>query len=78
MRNHTFKLNGQQVSVDCEEPIDIDIHLLEGDDPDACLERAHIEFTYDLTPGRYFIVADTYVDEGDVLAGEYTLRVDFE
>jgi hypothetical protein len=66
-----------EVSVDCEDPlVDIDIHLLDGDDPDACLERAHWSFTHDITPGRYFIVADTYVDAGTPLAGPYTLSVD--
>lgn len=66
-----------EVSVDCDEPVDIDIHLLEGDDPDACLERDHTDFTYDLTPGRYLIVADSWVDEsGDALSGRYTLTVD--
>jgi len=65
------------VSVDCDEPVDIDIHLLEGDDPDACLERDHTDFSYDLTPGRYLVVADTWVDDsGTALAGEYTLRVE--
>jgi hypothetical protein len=65
------------VSVECEDPVvDVDVHLLDGDDPDACLERAHWSFTYDISPGRYFIVADTYVDGAAVLAGPYTLRVD--
>ncbi len=65
------------VEVDSEAPIDIDIHLLEGDDPDACLERDHTDFEYDITPGRYLIVADTWVDdEGTEWSGEFTLRVD--
>ena len=65
------------VSLDCDEPVDIDIHLLEGDDPDACLQRGHTDFTYAITPGRYLIIADTWVDEdGEERVGEYTLRVD--
>ncbi len=65
------------VSVDCDEPVDIDVHLLDGDDPDACLERDHTDFGYDISPGRYLIVADSWVDEhGEVYSGEYTLRVE--
>jgi hypothetical protein len=64
------------VSVDAPDGSDPDIHLLNGDDADACLDRAHISFEYALTPGRYFIVVDTYVEGGDVLDGRYTLHVD--
>lgn len=68
------------VSVDDVEgdDIDVDIHLLDADDPDACLERAHISFSKQIGPGRYFIVADTYVDGGQELCGPYTLEVDFQ
>ena len=65
------------VSVTCTDPVDIDIHLLDGGDANACLARAHIDFEYELAPGRYRIVADTYVENGQVLSGEYTLTVDF-
>ncbi len=66
-----------EVAVDSDEPVDIDIHLLEGDDPDACLQRHHTDFEYDITPGRYLIVADTWVDDGgDELSGQFTLSVD--
>ena len=62
--------------VDCDDPVvDIDVHLLDADDPDACLARDHWELTYNVTPGRYLIVADTYVEGSDVLSGAYTLRV---
>ena len=65
------------VEVDCDEPVDIDIHLLEGDDPDACLARDHTDFDYEITPGRYLIVADTWVDEGGTAqSGAFTLRVE--
>lgn len=64
------------VSVICDDPVvDIDVHLLDGDDANACLERDHWDFTYDITPGRYFIVADTFVDGDDVLSGPYTITV---
>ncbi len=65
------------VEVDCDDPVvDVDIHLLDGDDPDACLARGHWDLDYDITEGRYFIVADTWVDGGDEFAGEYTLTVE--
>jgi len=66
-----------EVEVDCDEPVDVDIHLLEGDDPDACLARDHTDFDYAITPGRYLIVVDSWVDdEGEVYSGAFTLRVD--
>jgi hypothetical protein len=65
------------VEVDCDDPfVDIDIHLLDGDDPDACLARGHWELDYEITEGRYFIVADTYVEDGVVLDGAYTVTVE--
>ena len=72
----TDRSGSLSVSVDCPAGVDIDVHLLSGDDPNACLERDHIDFTYSLTPGRYLIVADSYVDDGAVLSGSYTLHVD--
>jgi hypothetical protein len=63
------------VSVDCTDPVDLDVHLLEGDDANACLARHHTAFDYSLTPGRYFVVADTYAAGGTALAGPYTLHV---
>jgi hypothetical protein len=67
------------VSVDCVEPVDLDVHLLDGDDELACLERAHIAFDYAITPGRYLIAVDTFVDDaGTVLAGPYTLHVSLQ
>ena len=63
------------VSVDCTDPVDLDVHLLDGDDPQACLARDHIAFDYAITPGRYLIVADTFASGGTPLAGPYTLHV---
>ncbi len=62
-----------EVTVAAAAPIDPDIHLLDGDDHRACLARGDATFDYDLTPGRYFIVVDTY--ESDSHAGAYTLQV---
>jgi hypothetical protein len=67
-----------QVSVDCQAPVDIDVHLLDGDDPNACLARDDASIAYDITPGRYLIVADTFVEGGVALSGTYTLHVSLE
>ncbi len=61
------------VTVDCAEPVDIDVHLLEGDDENGCLARGHESLTYDITPGRYLIVADTFADGSDEYSGEFSL-----
>jgi len=63
------------VQVECEAGVDIDVHLLEGDDAKACLVRNDVALTYDITPGRYLIVADTFAENGAPLAGSYTLKV---
>lgn len=60
------------------DAVDIDVHLLDADDPDSCMDRAHISFDRTIGPGRYFIVADTYVEGGTELSGPYTLTVDFQ
>jgi hypothetical protein len=57
------------------DAVDVDIHLLNADDPLACQARAHLSLTSAVVPGRYFLVADTYVDGGVSLAGPYTLTV---
>ena len=66
------------VSVDDESSIDPDVHLLWGDDANACLARGHHTFSQWVDPGRYVIVVDTWVDdEGAVLAGAYDLAITF-
>jgi len=66
------------VTVECTDPVDVDVYLLDGDDARACLARADKTLTYDITPGRYLIVADTYVAGGTVRAGAYNLRVQLQ
>lgn len=72
---HVDTVGTLEVSVTCQAPVDIDVHLLDGDDANACLARAHESFTYDITPGRYLIVADSFVEGGTALSGSYTLNV---
>lgn len=67
------------VTVDTTHPTaDPDIHLLDADDPDACLDRDHLSFSTAIGPGRYFVVVDTFVEGGQELTGPYTLTVDFQ
>ncbi|MFH1438888.1 MAG: hypothetical protein ABIJ56_24495 [Pseudomonadota bacterium] len=62
-------------AVGCAEPVDIDVHFLDADDANACMERGHESFSIDVGPGRYFITADTYVSGGTELGGAYSLSV---
>jgi hypothetical protein len=66
------------ISVDSDELVDVDIHLLVGDDANACRERAHISLENEIGPGRYFIVVDSWVDDGEAMSGGYTLHVDLD
>jgi len=52
---------------------DVDVHLLEGDDPLACLARDDVELAWDITPGRYLIVVDTWFGDGKPHPGPFTL-----
>jgi hypothetical protein len=68
------------VAVDTSQPrtvVDPDVHLLDADDPNACLNRSNLSFSQSLGPGRYFIVVDSFVSGGKSLAGPYTVTVDF-
>jgi hypothetical protein len=51
------------------------VHLLDGDEPTACLARDNVAFGYSITPGRYFVVADTWADAAGAYAGPYALSV---
>ena len=53
--------------------VDVDVHLLDALDPDACLDRGDSEAWAFVEPGRYYVVADTY--GGDHNAGDYELQV---
>ncbi|MFH0899198.1 MAG: hypothetical protein V2A73_01075 [Pseudomonadota bacterium] len=45
--------------------VDVDVHLLDGDDQHACLARANVTFSRSIEPGRYYIVVDTFVEDGE-------------
>ncbi|MBU1239602.1 hypothetical protein KJ865_07815, partial [Myxococcota bacterium] len=62
-------------TVDCTGSVDVDVHLLSIDDPNACLTRAHISFDFDVVPGRYLLVVDSFVSGTTSLDGAYTLHL---
>ncbi len=67
------------VSVSDEDRFDPDIYILDGADSNACRERSHISLDHAITPGRYLLVVDTWVDEnGQEKAGPYQLNVSFQ
>ena len=56
--------------------VDIDVHLLDATGTaEGCLDRDHRSVVDDLSPGRYVLALDTYVDGGVELAGEFLLVV---
>lgn len=65
-----------KASVSCPNEVDIDLHLLTGLNSNSCLTRAHISFSYTVSPGTYYISCDTYVNGSGVeLMGDYTVNL---
>jgi hypothetical protein len=62
-------------SVTDGDTVDVDIHLLDADDALACLDRDDTNFDIAVGPGRYFFMADSYVSDGTVLAGPFTVNL---
>lgn len=56
---------------------DVDIHLLMGDDANACIARNDITFDAWVPPGRYVFVADTFVSGGEPQIGPFQLILDW-
>ena len=57
---------------------DIDIHLLDALQGEACVRRGDVGISADLLPGIYYLVADSFVTSAGVVGdGGYDLRVDF-
>ncbi|MDH5491815.1 MAG: hypothetical protein OEY14_07670, partial [Myxococcales bacterium] len=66
------------VSVLDDAGVDIDVHILDAADPEACLDRHDQAARALVGPGRYYIVADSWVDAGGVvMAGAYSLEIRF-
>jgi hypothetical protein len=58
------------------EGVDVDVHLLEEVDPETCLDRGHWDAAALLPAGTWWVVVDSWVDEGGVVYdGEYTLTL---
>ena len=56
--------------------VDVDLHLLDAADPDACLDRGHWDAGVLVDPGTYTVVVDSWVDSGgDAHDGAYTLEL---
>ena len=56
------------------DAVDIDLHLLREADPATCLTRDNVALEWLVEPGRYTLVADTWVNSaGEEQAGPYTL-----
>lgn len=56
--------------------VDVDVHILDALDPDACVDRGHWASGALLMPGTYYVVVDSWVDgAGDVKDGAYSLAL---
>ena len=63
---------------------DVDVHILGSLDADDCLDRGHYDAGVLLPAGRYYVVVDSWTDDGQEYAGQYevfmghTASADFE
>jgi hypothetical protein len=57
--------------------VDVDVHILDDLDPEACLARGHHHAAADVTAGIYYVVVDTYVGEGQEFEGAYEVDIGF-
>ncbi|MCB9778578.1 MAG: hypothetical protein H6742_08460 [Alphaproteobacteria bacterium] len=64
------------VRVSDDDGVDVDIHVLSAADPDACVARDDRELSVDLTPGTWWIAADTWVGTYEY-PGPYLLTATF-
>jgi hypothetical protein len=60
-----------------ESGVDIDLHILSDLDAGSCVDRNDRQVAADVTAGDWWIVADTYVDDGMPLPGAYTIDIGF-
>jgi len=77
---YIFKLEQKskvKAFIDDPEPddTDIDIHILSSLTPLNLIDRGHHDVNVRLSEGVYYLVMDTYVDDGVVLSGNYNLTV---
>ena len=55
--------------------VDVDVHILDADDPDACIDRGHWSAGALLDPGTYIVVVDSWADGSTTYDGSYTLQL---
>ena len=56
------------------DTVDVDVHLLDAPDADACLIRDNVSLSWPVGLGEYLVVVDTWVNgSGEALSGPYTL-----
>ena len=66
-----------QVSVAGDnDDVDNDVHILSALSEDACLARGHTTASWEVDPGTYYVVVDTYVDSAVLRSGPYDLTVE--
>jgi hypothetical protein len=57
--------------------VDVDLHILTALDASACVDRGNHHVRAHVAAGVYYIVADTYVDGANELAGPYGIDIGF-
>ncbi len=58
------------------EGVDVDVHILQQEGAESCLDRGHFAAGAYLEAGEYWLVADSWVNElGEVMSGEFELSV---
>ena len=65
-----------RVDEDNSAGVDVDIHVLDAPQADACLARGHVALTVALPAGTHWLVVDTFVSSGQEQAGPYVLHLE--
>jgi hypothetical protein len=55
--------------------VDVDVHILSAPDPTACIQRGHHDAGALVKEGVYYVVVDTWADDGVPLAGDYVVHI---
>ena len=59
------------------DDVDVDVHLLEQGDPLTCRARDNRETSWIVEPGTWYVVVDTWAQDGAAFPGPYQLEVSF-
>ncbi len=57
--------------------VDVDVHILSAVDASACLDRGNYHARAHVDPGEYYVVIDTFVDNGDPQSGAFHVDIGF-